>query len=359
MQINLHSGISTLSYGVVGLNILRSLSKLGHDLVYWPIGHIEAIPPDTGLINQCIQNQVNVNKNSPCLKVFHEFDLCTRIGSGKYGTMSFFEIDRLDARRVAHLNCSDIIFCPSTWAKKVMEESGVKPEKVICHPGVDTNLFRPKPLQNDEVTRFCSIGKWEVRKSFQELATAFEKAFLPEDKVELYIAADNPFFPEEENQAWRNIFIKSKLGSKVKFINRSLDQGSIVDLINHCDCLVSPSKAEGFNLPALEALACGRHVITTNYSAMPDFCDDKNSMLINIDKTQPCYDGHWFTPESIGDAYWAYYGQNQIDQLINYMRGIHKQKQYGELKINEYGSKTGKEFSWDKTTKIISSNLGD
>lgn len=357
MQINHYGPINSLSYGLVNLNILKNLYKLRHDVVYWPIGHIEAIPPDTGLINQCIQNQVNVNKNSPCLKVFHEFDLCTKIGSGKYGTMSFFEIDRLDARRVTHLNCSDIIFCPSTWAKTVMENSGVKPEKVICHPGVDTNLFRSKPLQNDGVTRFCAISKWEVRKSFKELAIAFEKAFLSEDKVELYIAADNPFFPEEENQAWRNLFLNGKLGNKVKFVNRSLEQVAIADLINYCDCLISPSKAEGWNLCVMEALACGRHVITTKYSAMTDYCDDTNAMLIRIDGMQNCFDGAWFTPESIGDARWAYYGKDQIDQLIHYMQLVHSKKMNNELLINDFGINTAKIFNWSKTVDIITENL--
>lgn len=357
MQINLYSGISTLSYGVIGLNVLKNLCKLGHNVVYWTIGHIEAMPNDAALINQCIQNQINVDKNAPCFKCYHEFQLSDRIGSGKYGTMSFFEIDRLDARRIAHLNCSDIIFCPSTWAKKVMEKSGVKPEKVICHPGVDTNLFKWKPLQTDGITRFLAIGKWEVRKGYAELALAFEKAFLPEDKVELYIAADNPFFPEEENQAWRNIFTRGKLGNKVKFVNRSLDQGAVVDLINFCDCLVSPSKAEGWNLPALEALVCGRHVITTKYSAMTDYCDPGNSMLINIDKTQPCFDGYWFTPESIGNAHWAYYGQSQMDQLIGYMRSVHKRKRDDSLLLNKEGISLSQKFSWENTVKIITNNL--
>ena len=357
MQINQYSPINTLSYGIIGLNLLKSLYKLGHDIVYWPIGHIEAISPDTTLINQCIQNQVNIDKNSPCLKVFHEFDLATRIGSGKCGTMSFFEIDYLDERRVAHLNCSDVIFCPSSWAKSVMEKCGVKPRKAICHPGVDINLFKPKPLQNDEITRFFSIGKFEFRKGYRELAQAFEKSFMPEDKVELYISADNPFFPEEENQAWRNLFINGRLGNKVKFINRSLDQGAIVDLINFCDCGVFTSKAEGFGLPILESLACGRHVITTRYSAMTDYCNDENSMLINIDNLSSAYDGYWFTPESTPNAQWANFGPNQMDQLIHYMRKTHKQKQNGELKLNENGIMTSKEFNWAKTAQIIIDNL--
>jgi glycosyltransferase involved in cell wall biosynthesis len=47
------------------------------------------------------------------------------------------------------------------------------------------------------------------------------------------------------------------------------------------DCYVSPYRAEGFNLPVLEAIACGTPVIVTRGGATDDFCDDQVAVRIN------------------------------------------------------------------------------
>ena len=47
----------------------------------------------------------------------------------------------------------------------------------------------------------------------------------------------------------------------------------MLDLYNACDCFVFPSFYEGFGLPILEAMACGRAVACSNTSAMPEVAD--------------------------------------------------------------------------------------
>ena len=47
----------------------------------------------------------------------------------------------------------------------------------------------------------------------------------------------------------------------------------LLDLYNACDCFVFPSFYEGFGLPILEAMACGRAVACANTSAMPEVAD--------------------------------------------------------------------------------------
>jgi glycosyltransferase involved in cell wall biosynthesis len=47
----------------------------------------------------------------------------------------------------------------------------------------------------------------------------------------------------------------------------------LLELYNACDCFVFPSFYEGFGLPILEAMACGRAVACSNTSAMPEVAD--------------------------------------------------------------------------------------
>src|SRR4030095_13730016 len=47
----------------------------------------------------------------------------------------------------------------------------------------------------------------------------------------------------------------------------------LLQLYNACDVFVFPSFYEGFGLPALEAMACGRSVVCSHTSALPEVVD--------------------------------------------------------------------------------------
>ena len=58
----------------------------------------------------------------------------------------------------------------------------------------------------------------------------------------------------------------------ISLISGSLDQAQLRALYGVADAYVSPYRAEGFNLPVLEAMACGTPVIVTGGGATDDFC---------------------------------------------------------------------------------------
>ena len=111
------------------------------------------------------------------------------------------------------------------------------------------------------------------------------------------------------------------------------------------DVGVFPSRAEGWNLEALEMMSVGKRVIMTDYSAHTEFATDSNSKLIKIEETEPAYDGIWFE----GQGEWACMGENQIEQLVHHMRECHIEKN----ETNESGVSTAKTFSWDNCAKKI------
>ena len=53
----------------------------------------------------------------------------------------------------------------------------------------------------------------------------------------------------------------------------SWKMATFLGLYNACDCFVFPSFYEGFGLPILEAMACGRAVACSGTSAMPEVAD--------------------------------------------------------------------------------------
>ena len=116
------------------------------------------------------------------------------------------------------------------------------------------------------------------------------------------------------------------------------------------DCGVFPARAEGWNLELLEMMCCGKHVITTNYSAHKEFCNNDNAHLVNITRNEPAYDGIWFHGKN---GNWANIGPSQVDEIVHYMRKIHDLKQSGLLAKNISGINTANKFSWNNTANTV------
>ena len=141
------------------------------------------------------------------------------------------------------------------------------------------------------------------------------------------------------------------MGNRVKIIPKQKSQISVADIMKSTDCGVFPARAEGWNLELLEMMACGKHVIATDYSGHTEFCDDDNCMLIETDTLEEANDEKWFT----GQGEWAHIGDKQIDLIAAYMRDIHALKQGGHLEENAIGVETAKRFSWENSAKQIMS----
>ena len=97
-------------------------------------------------------------------------------------------------------------------------------------------------------------------------------------------------------------------------------------------------------------MSLGKSIITTDYSAHTEFCNDKNSMLVKPEKTEPAFDGFFFA----GLGEWASL-EGTEEKFVDHMRSIYETWKRGgkERIINHEGLDTAKEFSWDNTAKKL------
>lgn len=347
-KLNYHCPINQTGYGLASLNILKELDKLC-DITLFPIGGCSM---DTEEDHNLVKKLVSVNKSftgsSPCLKLWHQFDLASRIGNGKYFTYSFFELDTLSEIDKMHLNCSDEIFVPCEWAKQILENNNINKKIHIASPGVDRKIFDDTlyaKQQNDKYV-FQTIGKWEVRKSHDILLSIFQKAFPTEIDVELVILAaehTSSYTGQEELEKWKSMYSQDM---RVKIIPGVALHSDIAKIMALSDCGIYVSRAEGWDLELLETMSMNKPVIASNYSAHTEFCTDKNSYLVDIEETEPAYDGKAFNKQ----GNWAKISNKEIDQIVDYMRDCYKNRR----STNPEGVKTAKKYSWENTAKIIS-----
>lgn len=353
-NLNVLSPINLLSFGLIGLNVLLECKKLGVQPALWPIGSPEAEPQHHEIVRDAVQAAKLYDPSSPCLTVWHPFDLARRVGRGPHSAIAIFELDRFSEGEAHHLRNLDVVFAPSEWAADVLIESGVDPARIAFAPlGVDPEVFRPTPLREGPTT-FLNVGKWEVRKGHDVLCEAFNKAFVEGDDVRLVLHTHNPFYSAEESRNWERYYKNSTLGHKIEVRNDRLPTHDAVrSLMAQADCGVFPSRSEAWGMPIGEMMAMGRHIITTNYSGMTEFCNRDNSHLIDVGDLEDAFDGKWF----FGQGRWAAYGPDQIDQLVSHMRAVHRKKQEGRLSLNEDGVNTMRSYTWGHTVRAILETL--
>lgn len=352
MNINYTAPINSLGYGQVGYNFLKGLISKGLDPMLFEIGQIEQLVPDMSLILKAAfsQNPRPIDKNATSLRIWHQNELHPRIGNGKHIGFPIFELDTFSAmERNSLLSCDELIVC-SWWAKKVIHANGINIPVHVIPLGYDPSIFNSnRGISPTGPTIFFNCGKWEIRKGHDVLLRCFEKAFDVNDNVELWMMCHNPF-PQAKGKEWERIYSNSKMGRKIKLIPRQDSHKNVAYIMGKTDCGVFPARAEGWNLELLEMMACGRHVIATNYSAHTEFTSKESCRLIPIQKLEKAVDNVWFH----GQGNWANIDQPEEDYIIHHMRDIHNQKQAQVLQLNTAAIDQANKFTWEKSTgKLI------
>jgi glycosyltransferase involved in cell wall biosynthesis len=112
-----------------------------------------------------------------------------------------------------------------------------------------------------------SVGDLQPRKNQIALIAAFSKLVRerPALKHHLVLTGKETWFAQKVREAAQS----SGLADRIH-LTGFVSDSHLVQLYNACDCFVFPSYYEGFGLPILEAMACGRAVACSNTSAMPE-----------------------------------------------------------------------------------------
>jgi glycosyltransferase involved in cell wall biosynthesis len=261
---------------------------------------------------------------------------------------TIFELDQFTPSEVHHLADQDALLVCSEWARQVCLDNGVAGKPIHVVPlGVDRTVFHEnvKPRTTWSETVFMQIGKLESRKGQLELLRAFEAAFTPRDSVRLVLSCGNPFITRAEQDALLEPFRLSPMGTRITLLTNELPSlHDVAALMASADCGVFPSRAEGWNLEALEMLSMGKPVIATSCTAHTEYLNRDNARLIVVD-------GFEAVPSGVGQ--WAAWGARQHEQLVTHLRDVHERKQQVGVARNDSGIRTAQRYSWQHSVDAL------
>lgn len=124
-------------------------------------------------------------------------------------------------------------------------------------------------------------GATDPRKNHIRLIQAY--AQLPEKTKQEHQLAIVGALPDEHKAAFLAEAKRCGLSDQDCVIVGRVDDDSLVKLYNLCKGYIFPSWHEGFGLPALEAIQCGRPVIASNTSSLPEVIGHPDALFDPFD----------------------------------------------------------------------------
>ena len=187
----------------------------------------------------------------------------------------WFNSDGWVANYQDEFNKLDLMFTTSQWVKDIYKRDGVDINKIVpMHIGIDTNLFKPTNDSKrklalrkmigvkDDEKMILTIGGDTSSKGAQEMFKALAEVDK-EFKNWKYVCKS---WPSEEATEWREKEeeLVNELGiqNKVIFLDDYFTQEFMAEILNACDIYAAPSRIEGFGMIQVEAMACGKPVIS-------------------------------------------------------------------------------------------------
>jgi len=250
----------------------------------------------------------------------------------------------------------DEIWVPSKWQRECTINQGANPDKVKVVPeGVDIHTFFPEEVEklesyNDGRFKFLLFGRWDYRKSTKEIIQTFLKTFSPEEPVDLIVSIDNMW--GEEMDGYKNTEERLEAygltDPRIKMIHFPTRE-DYIKYLKTCHVFVSCARSEGWNLPLIEAMACGTPSIYSECCAQMEFAEGKGIPVKIIgEKPANANDYGRYTMSELPGNYY----EPDFDDLSNKMRFTYEN--YNQCKLDALTDAIDihKNFSWEKVGEI-------
>lgn len=286
--------------------------------------------PVTGLFPQncetALRNIPHLSQQKPTdatLRMYAPFNLNSSIANrtGTFActewgivTKSIIKGMGINSFAKAHVQSDTIIITPSHWSKEGFIRSGAEESRVVVVPlGVNPNIYHPLPKDERNALRqklgidnyfiFLNVGLMcNSSQGIGHLLKAFATIVERYPDTKLILKGRDAIFPSKDSiakagKAALTDAEMERIKSRIIYLGQTLSFQGLAQLYQIADAYVSPYLAEGFNLPVLEAAACGLPVICTRGGPTDDFTNPNFALAIDSQlQTNHTKDGEtlWF-----------------------------------------------------------------
>jgi glycosyltransferase involved in cell wall biosynthesis len=214
----------------------------------------------------------------PCVVTIHD---CTFFDHPEWHVRSKAVFFRR-AIRQASLHAAALVCVSDVTATRLRASCEVRAPIVVAPHGVDHGRFTPTepgvdadrallaangvPLDRPLV---AFVGTLEPRKGVASLVAAFDRVAATQLDAMLVLCGQSGWGMAETEQALATARYRERI-VRVGY----LPDAAVPALLRQATVVAYPALEEGFGLPALEALACGAPLITTEGTAMAEVAGD-------------------------------------------------------------------------------------
>lgn len=252
----------------------------------------------------------------------------------------------------------DQFWCPTEWQRQCTIDQGYPADRVkIVHEGVNGNVFLPgvSSKEKDELYEkynipynayVCMIfGRWDYRKSTTEMVQAWYDTFKNRDNCYLILSADNPFARDGMETTEERLKHYKCEHERIKVLHFP-PRDEYIKWMQYGACLLSCSRSEGWNLPLMEALACGTPSICSDWGGHLEFADGI-AHKVNVPNELP--------PKQVymlGDDHdLGVWGEPDFDHLKYLMKQVYKEYVGAKTQAMSMSKYIRQLYTWDNAAR--------
>jgi hypothetical protein len=345
--------INSLSFGNVSYNFLRSFYESDTKVHFFPVGKdldfsaFDKVDNEfKSWIDACYQNRYKgLNRDIPHLRMWHingsEMAMTPR--SFLY---TFYELSEPTEKEITICNLQSATIFSSQYSLDKFKKSCDRSHYIPI--GFDKDFYQTDKEYLKNKIHFGLMGKFEKRKHTARILKYWAEKFGNNPEYQLSCCINNTFLEEEDNYKLILDALSGERYSNINILPRLSNNSEVNEFMNSIDIDLSGlSGAEGWNLPAFNSTCLGKWSVVLNSTSHKDWATSNNSILVEPDFEEECYDGVFFQK---GGSYnqGSIYGFNQstfnksIDLALNKLPSI-----------NTEGQKLKDQFTYSQTTKQI------
>jgi GT2 family glycosyltransferase len=284
--------------------------------------------------------------------VYASGDLFYKNG-GKYRIgYTMLEVDGMPEDWILQANAMDEVWVPSTFNQETFLNSGLKAPIYVMPLGVNPDFFNAKirAFRPTQRYTFLSVFEWGERKAAEILLSAYHRAFTRQDDVLLLLKVINMDPGVNVQQEIASMKLAQDGPPVTLLYNQELPTHQMGSLYRSADCFVLPTRGEGWGIPIIEAMACAKPVIATNWSAHTDFMSEEIAYPLRVARLIPArakcpyYEGfRWAEPDQ--------------DHLIHLMRHVYENREEAAAKGKCASEVVLANWTWQQAAQKIKNRL--